>query len=108
MQLARFERPVLVGHPLGNVPIMDRTELLARLRDATTPNETATAIYDAPRWLVDHPDDQAVRSAMADLMGLEHQSLWQASGTRTRKSRFAASLPIRKARAQGGCVWMTS
>ena len=54
---------------------MDRTELLARLRDATTPNETSTAIYDARRWLVDHPDDQAVRHAMADLMELERQSL---------------------------------
>jgi len=54
---------------------MDRTELLARMLDATSPNETSTAVYDARRWLADHPDDQTVRSAMADLMEVERMSL---------------------------------
>jgi hypothetical protein len=50
---------------------MERAELLAEMLGATSPNETSTAIYDARRWLVDHPGDQTVRYAMADLMGLE-------------------------------------
>jgi hypothetical protein len=54
---------------------MDRSELLEQMLDATTPNETSTAIYGARRWLVDRPDDQAVRYAMAELMGLERESL---------------------------------
>jgi hypothetical protein len=67
--------PSFVVPTLGNVLVMDRTELLERMLDATTPNETSTAIYDARRWLVDHPDDQTVRYALADLMGLERESL---------------------------------
>ena len=61
--------------PFGKYRIMDRTELLARMLDATSPNETSTAVYDARRWLADHPDDQTVRSAMADLMEVERMSL---------------------------------
>lgn len=61
--------------PLGNVLTMDQTQLLERMVEATTPNETSTAIYDARRWLADHPEDQSVRSAMAELMGLERDSL---------------------------------
>lgn len=63
------------GHPLGNVLIMDRAELLARMLDATTPNETSTAIYEARRWLLYHPNDQEVWSAMAELIRVERQSL---------------------------------
>jgi hypothetical protein len=54
---------------------MDQTELLARMRDATTPNETSTAVYEARRWLADHPDDHTVWSAMADLLEVERRSL---------------------------------
>jgi hypothetical protein len=54
---------------------MDRSELLARMADATTPDETSTVIYEARRWLLNHHDDQAVRFAMADLMGTERQAL---------------------------------
>ena len=67
-----------VGHPLGKILIMDRTKLLAGILDAATPNETSTAIYDARRWLIDHPDDQMVRYAMAGLMGVERKSLSRA------------------------------
>ena len=57
---------------------MDRTKLLAGILEAATPNETSTALYDARRWLDDHPDDQTVRYAMAGLMGLERESLSRA------------------------------
>jgi hypothetical protein len=64
-----------VAVPLGKVLIMDQTQLLERIVEATTPNETSTAIYDARRWLADHPEDQTVRYAMAGLMGFERDSL---------------------------------
>ena len=60
---------------VGNQVIMDRKELLARMLDAATPNHTSTVVYEGRRWLLDHPNDQAVRYVMADLMGLERQSL---------------------------------
>jgi hypothetical protein len=74
-RLLRSGSSSFAGHPLGNYLIMDRTELLARMLGATSPNETSTGVYDARRWLVDHPDDQTVRSAMADLIGVERLSL---------------------------------
>ena len=46
-------------------------------RDArcSTPNETSTAISHARDWLLDHPDDQTVISAMEDLIEVERESL---------------------------------
>lgn len=65
-----FESPLL-----GKVPIMDRAQVLAEMLDATTPNDTSTAIFDAREWLADHPDDQKVWSAMADLIEVQRQSV---------------------------------
>ena len=54
---------------------MDRAQLLAEMLEAESLNETSTAIYDARVWLGDHPDDRRVRSAMADLIEAERQSM---------------------------------
>ena len=54
---------------------MERRELLEELVEASTPNEISTAISDARRWLVDHPADQVVISAMADLIEFEREAL---------------------------------
>ena len=54
---------------------MERQELLEEMLDASTPNETSSAIYRARDWLLDHPDDQTVISAMEDLIEVERQTL---------------------------------
>jgi uncharacterized protein HemY len=69
----RFGLRRFVGSFAGNVSVMERTELLAEMLSAQTPNETSTAIHAARRWLADHPEDQAVWSAMADLFEVERQ-----------------------------------
>jgi hypothetical protein len=73
-RLLRSGSSSFAARPLGKYLIMDREELLARMLDATSPNETSTGVYAARRWLVDHPDDQKVRSSMADLIGVERLS----------------------------------
>lgn len=73
--LLRSGSPSFVSLLLGKVPIMDRARLLAEIFDATSPNDTSTAIFDAREWLADHPDDQKVWSAMADLIEVERQSV---------------------------------
>ena len=54
---------------------MERSELLEEIQDASTPNEISTAIYDAREWLGDHPDDNAVASAVSDLIEVERRFL---------------------------------
>jgi hypothetical protein len=54
---------------------MERNELLEEMLVATTPNETSTAISEARSWLLDHPDDQVVISAMEDLIEVERETL---------------------------------
>ncbi|MDH5314227.1 MAG: hypothetical protein OEW66_10405 [Actinomycetota bacterium] len=55
---------------------MDEHErLLDQIVHARTPNAIATAVYEARLWLADHPDDQAVASAMERLVVTERQLL---------------------------------
>ena len=54
---------------------MERQDLLQELVEASTPNEMSTAIFDARSWLVDHPADQVVISAMEDLIEYEREAL---------------------------------
>ena len=54
---------------------MEREELLEEMLEASTPNDTATAVYAARSWLAEHPDDQRVVSAMEDLIEVERRSL---------------------------------
>jgi len=54
---------------------MDREELLAEIREASSPNETSTAISDAREWLAEHPDDYRIQSAMVDLMEFQRERL---------------------------------
>jgi len=54
---------------------MERRELLEEMLDASTPNETSTAISDARDWLRNHPGDQTVISAMEDLIEVERETL---------------------------------
>ncbi len=39
------------------------------------PNETSTALSDARDWLLDHPEDKTVISAMEELLDVERQTL---------------------------------
>jgi len=54
---------------------MDRNELLVQMVDAETLDEISTSIYEARVWLLDHPEDVTVRSAMKDLMGTERATV---------------------------------
>ena len=72
-----LDRPWKVSHGAegGKTSEMERQELLEEMLDASTPNETSTAISHARDWLLDHPDDQTVISAMEDLIEVEGESL---------------------------------
>jgi hypothetical protein len=54
---------------------MEREEVLAELRQASSPDETSTAISDACAWLAEHPDDHRVGSEMEDLLEVQRESL---------------------------------
>jgi hypothetical protein len=54
---------------------MERQEVLAELRQASSPNEASTAISDARAWLAEHPDDHRVESEMADLIEFQQESM---------------------------------
>jgi hypothetical protein len=54
---------------------MDTDELLAQMTDAETLDEISTSIYQARVWLLDHPGDVTVRSAMEDLLSAEREAL---------------------------------
>ena len=53
---------------------MEREELLDGMREASSPNENSTAITDARAWLAEHPDDDQVASALADVIQAERRS----------------------------------
>jgi hypothetical protein len=48
-----------------------RDDVVRQLRSATSPNEMSTAVFAARRWLADHPGDEQVEQAMADLIQME-------------------------------------
>ena len=54
---------------------MQPEELLAEMADAESLDEISTSIYEARVWLLDHPDDLAVRSAMEALVRSEREAL---------------------------------
>jgi hypothetical protein len=54
---------------------MEREEVLAERREASTPQETAEAIYDARVWLAKHPNDHRVESEMEDFLEVQRESL---------------------------------
>ena len=54
---------------------MDQNELLVQMVDAETLDEISTSIYEARVWLLDHPEDVAVRTAMEALMVAERDAL---------------------------------
>ena len=54
---------------------MEPNELLAQMADAETLDEISTSIFEARVWLLDHPDDAAVRAAMEALVGAEREAL---------------------------------
>lgn len=53
----------------------ERAALLDRMVQARSPDELATAIYEARAWLAAHPDDRAVASDMERLMVAQRQIL---------------------------------
>ena len=53
---------------------MEREELLDAMRGASSPDENSTAITDARAWLAEHPDDDQVASALADVIEAERRS----------------------------------
>ena len=54
---------------------MQPDELLVEMADAETLDEISTSIYEARVWLLDHPEDVTVRSALEALMRSEREAL---------------------------------
>ena len=54
---------------------MESKALLTEMADAETLDEISTSIYEARVWLLDHPEDEAVRAAMASLVSAEREAL---------------------------------
>jgi hypothetical protein len=54
---------------------MDRENVLEQMSTARSPHDTSSAIVDARAWLIDHPEDQSVVSAMEALIEAERESL---------------------------------
>ena len=54
---------------------MEREELLSSLLEASSPNETATPINGARAWFPDHPEDDQIASAVAELIAFQRESL---------------------------------
>jgi hypothetical protein len=53
--------------------VMERTELIAQIATASSPNDMASAMSAARYWLVDHPDDEAMREAIEKLCRVERE-----------------------------------
>jgi hypothetical protein len=53
---------------------MDRENVMEQISSARSPHDTSSAIVDARAWLIDHPEDQRVVSAMEALIHVERQS----------------------------------
>jgi len=54
---------------------MDREDVLEQISTARSPHDTSSAIVAARAWLIDHPEDQIVASAMEALIEAERESL---------------------------------
>jgi len=54
---------------------MDREDVLEQISTARSPHDTSSAIAVARAWLIDHPEDQMVASAMEALIEAERESL---------------------------------
>jgi hypothetical protein len=54
---------------------MDREDVLEQISTARSPHDTSSAIVVARAWLIDHPEDQMVASAMEALIEAERESL---------------------------------
>ena len=50
---------------------MERTELLGLVSEASSLNQISSVMAALRRWLVDHPDDEEIRCAIADLSRIE-------------------------------------
>ena len=50
---------------------MDRTELLAQVVTASSPNDISTAVAGVRTWLAEHPEDDEMRNAFQQLIGLD-------------------------------------
>ena len=59
----------------GKQTLVDRNDLIQEMFEASNPNESSTALSDAREWLLDHPEDQTIISAMEDLIEVERQNL---------------------------------
>jgi hypothetical protein len=54
---------------------MDCEDVLKQISTARSPHDTSSAIVDARAWLIDHPEDQVVASAMEALIEAERESM---------------------------------
>jgi hypothetical protein len=52
---------------MGETNDDDRQDVIDRMRRADTPSETADAFWHARRWLLEHPDDEAVHTEVQRL-----------------------------------------
>ena len=50
---------------------MDRTQLLAQVSTASSPNDISTAIAGVRTWLAQHPEDDEMRGAFQQLIRLD-------------------------------------
>jgi hypothetical protein len=57
---------------------MERTELLAKVSTASSPNDIANAIAGIRSWLAEHPDDDEMHLAFQQLTQLD-RNRWSAA-----------------------------
>lgn len=63
-----------IGPLVGvHMEVMERTELIAQIATASSPNDMASAMSAARYWLADHPDDEAMREAIEKLCRAERE-----------------------------------
>ena len=59
---------------------MDRTQLLAQVSTASSPNDISTAIAGVRTWLALHPEDDEMRRAFEQLTRLDRNRWSPATG----------------------------
>jgi uncharacterized protein HemY len=59
---------------------MDRTQLLAQVSTASSPNDISTAIAGVRTWLSEHPEDDELRRALQQLTRLDRNHWSRAAG----------------------------
>ena len=52
---------------------MDRTELLSLVSSASSLNQISSLMAGARMWLIDHPDDDEMRTVIMELSRLERE-----------------------------------